>query len=1798
MRSNLRHIIAMIWCLFLCALVCACKMGKYDLQLTRNFENEIEQQQNLEFMFNKDLYPDSLLNRWDSTSYVEITPAVKGMFKWNSSSMLTFSPAEGFTPGTEYTARLTKQILKYSTKKLSFDQQPIHFHTAELKVTAAHLSWTRGKNVSNIMVQLDMSFNYDVNLTEVANKLKLSSNGTPVNVSTANNGSGKVLSVQFMPVNDKDEETPLKIDLAKGIAISGSKYISTKDTSFTAGIPSRYNLTITGVTAQHTGSEGVITVSTSQPVVEKDLKNFIELSPQAAFDVAVNDGGFTITSSKLLATQLYNLTISKGLEGGFGGKMKSVYSEQVSFGKLRPSINFMNTKGMYLSSAGYRNLMLNIVNVSSVEVCVIKVYENNLEHFMRKDKRFDYHYDEEDREGNDIEYYDTENLGDTIYKRSYLTEKLPKQNSGRVLHLDFQDKIKDYNGVYVILVRSKEHNWIQESKILSISDIGIIVKEERDNIYVFTNSIRTATSLAGVNVSFISTNNQKLYTGTTDGSGVAVFKNISQTSPGFRVGMVTAKKGDEFSFVWFDKARIGTSRFDVGGRSPNETGLIAMIYPERNLYRPGETIHVSAIVRDEQWQPQADVPVKIKLTMPNGKEFSLVRKILNEQGSCETMFTPPPTAITGTYIVEVYTGNDVLLNSYGISVEEFMPDRMKATLKLDKEDYKPGDNVTAQVQADNLFGTPAAGRNYQCELNLEKTTFTSDKFPEYDFGIQSEFHFNTDNHVGKTSDKGTVTEVFKLDPALADAGMLNGNIMATVFDETGRPLHRYAHFKVYTQQLFAGVKCDQEYVSSKMPVHMGLIALDKNGTPQNGQVEIAVIKKEWHTVIQQNGSSYRYVSQSEDKVISQQTVQISGISSSYAFTPQLSGEYQVRIYINGSNNYVARTYYAYGWSDTQYSSFEVNNEGNVEIKLEKKEYNTGENIKVLFTTPFEGRMLVTLERDHMIKYYYLDTKNKSASLAFNADETMLPNVYVTATLFRPMDGSEMPLTVAHGFKSVAVSNKSYELPVKITVAEKSRSKSKQTINVRTTPGAFVTISAVDEGILQVKNFATPDPYNYFYQKVALSVNSYDVYPWLMPEIKTTLSSTGGDGAGSDGNRVNPMFVNRVKNVSFWSGIRQADSRGNVRYDIDIPQFSGDIRVMALAYKNKGFGSGDQHMKVADPIVISAALPRFLSPKDEVIMPISLSNTTGKNATAVVTVKTSGQVGINGEETQTIQIPANREQRAVFNLVALPSVGVGKVVVTVKALNETFVNETELSIRPPASLQKITGSGFAVENKATGLDVKNNFIPSSMRGKLVVGKSPLTQFSKHLDDLVRYPYGCVEQTTSAAFPQLYYADLIKSIYGTTNSDMNPAYNVQQAIIKLQSMQLGDGGLSYWPQGGEESWWGSVYACHFLLEAKKAGYDVNAHTLERLQEYMKYKLYKKELMTFFYNGKSQKQVAPEEIPYSLYVLALAGQSQPANMNYYKAHQELLTLDGKYLLSAAYALSGQPSQARELLPPAFSGEIPDHCFSGSFYSHIRDQALSLLVLLDVDANNAQVGIMAKQLSDQLAHERYLSTQENVFSMLALGKIMKMANQTTATAAITAAGKVIGNTTGQSISVDLKPHAGEPIGIQVKGKGGYYYFWEMSGISTDGSYKEEDSYLKVRRTYYDRQGREMGNSFHQNDLVVVRISIEGQQDGFIDNVAITDMLPAGFEIENTRLSEMPKMEWIKEPVEPQYSDIRDDRINMFTSVGRKRKDFFYMVRAVSPGTYQLGPVQADAMYDGNYHSYNGAGIIKISER
>jgi uncharacterized protein YfaS (alpha-2-macroglobulin family) len=880
------------------------------------------------------------------------------------------------------------------------------------------------------------------------------------------------------------------------------------------------------------------------------------------------------------------------------------------------------------------------------------------------------------------------------------------------------------------------------------------------------------------------------------------------------------------------------------------------------------------------------------------------------------------------------------------------------------------------------------------------------------------------------------------------------------------------------------------------------------------------------------------------------------------------------------------------------SSFEVSNEGNVEISLDKKSYYTGETVEALLKSPFNGRMLVTMETDHVISYQYVNVESRTATVRLPLKGDHVPNVYITATLIKPHEQSDIPLTVAHGYKNVKVEEKSRKIPVEITAAKNVRSKTHQKVKVKAAPGSYVSLSAVDNGVLQISGFETPDPYNYFYQKKALQVMSYDLYPLLFPELRAKISSTGGDGESEMDKRVNPMSAKRVKVVSYWSGLQKANGSGEANFEFDVPQFSGELRLMAVSYKGQNFGSGENTMTVADPIVISTALPRFLSPGDTVTVPVTMSNTTQKAASVTASITLDGPMKVVGNNKQAVSVNPKSEGIALFQVVADPTIAVGKIKIAVTGLGETFRDETEISVRPPSTLQKVTGSGSVTGGSSKTISIGlGDFMPSSVSYNLVVSRSPALELGDHLRYLVQYPYGCTEQTVSAAFPQLYYGDMADLMQLNKQNKLNANTNILEAIRKIKMRQLYNGAVTLWDGEGEEDWWVTIYAAHFLIEAKKAGFDYDESLLQTMLSYISNKLKNRETIIYYYNRNQNKKIAPKEVAYGLYVLALAGKTNVPAMNYYKANQSLLALDSRYLLSAAYATAGDKKSFNAMLPSAFAGEESVAQTGGSYYSDVRDEAIALNALIDADPGNAQVGIMAKHVSDKLKTRYWLSTQERAFSFLALGKLARKANASDATAEIKVNGKTIAKVDGGQWRGDAAALKGTNIEIATKGKGQLYYFWQAEGISTSGAYKEEDSYLKVRKRFYSRNGTPLlSTTFKQNDLIIIGITLERSFNTSVENVVITDLLPAGFEIENPRTKEIPGMDWIKDGMTPTALDVRDDRIHFFVDLHNNKQTYYYAVRAVSPGTYKMGPVSADAMYNGEYHSYNGAGVIRVT--
>jgi len=1787
--------------LFIFALILSCNRKIVSLNYT-NASGEVQQLNNLVFRFDKPLVPDSLVNEWDSTRYISFEPRIAGRFRWEHPDELIFSPSRPLPPATTFTATLSSELLQFSKYDGVEKTDKIRFSTPALKLENTYITWVvSGEKTTTAVPQVDLHFNYPVNPKSIREKLKVLVDGNNMDFTMSTLSKDNKISLRVNNLKPTDKDLQAFVQLAKGMVPEGGTNGTPELIDRKVLIPSPYNLSINDFTSEHNGVSGTIMVHTSQQVILDDLRAHISLTPAIKYSVEETEDGFAIRSSNFDVSKSYLVTLRKGLRGRIGGTLKEEYDSNVAFGELEPAISFSNNKSVFLSGKGSRQVEVSITNIEKVKVLISKIYESNILAAHR------YGYapaDSRNSEDENEDYYEEPTgdlaLGEVIFEKEIDTRSLPKNGNSRIFKFDPEDRLPEFKGIYHIKIRSTKNYWLSDSRFISLSDIGLIAREARDRVIVIASSISTAAQLDGVQVAVYGSNNQVLGLGTTNNEGVADVALIRKQFAGFRPAMIVAKTANDFNYLPFNTTRVNTSRFEVGGKRSNITGLDAFIYAERDIYRPGERVNFSVILRDRFWKSPGELPVKMKFLLPNGKELKNFRKTLNEQGSIEGQAEIPPAAITGIYTLEVYTSNDVLLGSKNFNVEEFVPDRIKVNAVLDQRILYPGQTGHLSITALNFFGPPAANRNFETEIQIKPLPFSPKKFERYNFSIQNpEVTFDKVVSEGKTDISGKANADYIVPDNFKNIGILQASFYATVFDETGRPVSRNATAEILTQQHFFGIASDgYNYYALNQAVRFPVIAVDRSGNVLNGVVtNVKVIKHEYRTHLIRNGNFFRYESQQDDKLVSDQSITITGENYAYSYIPRTPGEYEIRISIPGASGFVSNSFYSYGSWGSSRASFEVNTEGNIDIETDRTTYKPGENAKVLFKTPFSGRMLVTMETDKVLTTRFVNVEERSASIDLPVLNDHLPNVYITATLFKPHETSEIPLTVAHGYKSLRVEEASRHIPVQLIADKNSRSRTHKRVVVKALPNSFITLAAVDNGVLQVTDFKTPDPYRYFYADRALEVIGYDLYPLLFPEIRKTFSSTGGDGGEDMAKRVNPMPAKRIQILSFWSGIKKASDKGEAIFEFDIPQFSGEVRLMAVAYRDQSFGAAEAAMTIADPIVLSSALPRFLSPKDSISVPVTITNTTGRPASVIATIRVSGALKTAGKLKQEFMIEANSEKRALFQVNALNEVNTGRITVEVQAFGEKFIEETEISVRPASPLQFTTGSGSIVSSNTQRLSIPiAGFMNGTTDYRLVVGRNPVLEIGEQMRYLVQYPYGCTEQTVSVAFPQLYYndlAELMQHRYQAGNANVN----IQEAIRKIKMRQLYNGAVTMWDGEGSEDWWVTAYAAHFLLEARKAGFDVDKSLLETMLVYLNTKLRNRETILYFYNRNQQKKIAPKEVAYSLYVLALAGRPNISTMNFYKASPALLSLDSKYLLSVSYAVAGDKTRFREILPSSFTGEESVAQTGGSLYSDIRDEAISLNALIDVDPGNPQVPVMAKHVAEKLKARRWYNTQESSFSFLALGKIARAANKSTITGEIRVKGKLIAKATDKVVKLDARQLGGNEIEIVTSGEGRLYYYWQAEGINAAGEYKEEDNYIKVRRKFFDRYGRMLtGYQMKQNELIVVQVSLEKLFSGRVDNIVITDILPAGFEIENPRTKEIPGMEWIKDASTPTALDVRDDRINFFVDLINNRQTYYYAVRAVSPGVFRMGPVSADAMYNGEYHSYHGAGKVVVN--
>ena len=1772
----------------------------------------VEAGTSFDFEFSRGVVPRDSTNTWTMTPYIEFTPHIEGKFVWHDSTHLVFSPDVALPGDTKFKAKFNTSLLVQSSgaKRFKGDEE-FTFSTEPFYLKSAEFFYDRVEN-KQVGVKANLYFSYGVSAEDIPKHMKVLIDGKAhEQFRMVSTGINRVIPIEIGVLDQMEKQRKVQLEFDDSFASPETQTKITIKEPFVYTLPGLGELVIYGHSVGFDGNESWIQIKTSQEVDLKTVQNYIELEPARPYRLVSDDRLAFSLRGKLEPGTPFHLVLKQGLESVIGAKTKNAYEADIIVGNIKPSFGFSSTSGVYMLLSGQKTIELKSINLSKLLVRVSQIFQNNLVFFLDGGRQYDYEYSYDEEEGEaryqrKFRYY-MGNFGRVLGEKTISVNSAPNQEITTTFELTPYLRT-DYKGFYLVEVANPGESWRSTSKLVSISDIGLIIKRSHNTLHVFAVSLESNAPLSGTTINLISTNNQIITSAKTNGDGLARFDNMSELSKGFEIKLVTAEKGDDFNFLNLNDYRVETSRFEVEGKRDAQGLYDSFLYGDRNLYRPGEKMFISGIVRTLQEPLVKNMPVRLKISNPKGTVVSETQYLLNDEGSFEASYQTSSAALTGGYDVSLYTGDNLFLTSYKVNVEDFVPDRVRLDVSTSKPTARPGESVAFSFEAHNFFGPPASGRKWEFEASYEGIPFRSRQFPDFRFNDDeakvTPTEVSTDE--GKTDDQGKGETSITLPKTASAPGILKLRGRIGVFDESGRPVYQSVPVLVYPKDYAIGVHHTPDYyINPNTPQKMQVIAVDNNDKPIAGfKATVTLLRREWHTVLRMHAqtNTLRYVSEEREVPVHSDEIVLKDSPTEYTYSVPSSGDYMVRVSKSGDSGYNEFSFWSYSWETANITSFKVNSEARVEMVFDKPVYAPGDKAKILFQTPFNGTMLVTVERSSLTSYKFLTVEKNSASMEINVDEDFLPNVYVTAILFRKVKDLNIPLMVGHGFEPLMVEKPANRLDIAISAPERMRPKTKQKITLTIAKGssAFATLAAVDEGICQIKNYKTPDPYGYFYAKKALQTETFDFFRDLIPELssKRNSSSTGGSETEQMEKRVNPLGVQRFKPVALWSGILQANSDGKVEVTLDVPEFSGELRLMALAYKGMRFGSAQRAMKVSDPVVVTPALPRFLSPNDAMTMHLTAFNTTDKPVTAQFEVLTEGGIAVN-PVSSSLEIPANRERFVPVSLKSGDRIGKAVVRVRTKVLGEQLESITELPVRPISPFVTESIVGLAEAGKTVSHSLEDVFLPYGKRCYLSVSPFPVVNFGKQLKYLVGYPHGCLEQTTSKAFPQIYLRDIAIVLDPSIVERGSPTYFVNEAINKITSMQRDDGAFDYWPGGGYSNAWTTVYATHFLLEAKKAGYVVPEGTLKRALGAVSAIAHAKLTTEYYYyenNRTLMKVIADKSAIYALFVLAVANQSDVSLMNFYRTAKGLLTLDTQYLLAGAFALSGDRRSFTELLPVKYAEELADRTSGGCYDSPIRSSALILNVLIDTDPGNPNIPRYMEYLSKEYRNDYWYSTQDDAFTLLAFGKIVRMSGGAKLKGTVSLDGKSIAYGGGNK-RFDIDPGV-KKVSLSMTGEGRAYYAVITEGIRKDGHVRIEDKNMRVRREFFDRNGAPVSlDGVKQNALVVVKLTVSADADD-LENVAVSDLLPAGFEIENPRLTETAQYSFIKDATTPQYVDIRDDRINYYTSFDeRKPQTFFYLVRAVTKGEFQYAPVVAEAMYDANYYSASGQGKLRVIE-
>lgn len=1585
-------------------------------------------------------------------------------------------------------------------------------------------------------------------------------------------------------------------------------------------------LKVLDISERNRDGRNALAVTLSVPLdPAKDHQSYFNVSQKGG---GVVDGGWVLDPSGKVAwfshtnpNSEYDITVYQGLTAATGVSLSQNANSQITTRDLTPSVNF-DTNGAFLAKGLSNGLPVVTVNIPQVNIDFFKIKSDQIQTFLNQVGDGDFYY----WNINHMLAY-----GELVYSGRYDLQATENTRVKRNIDVGAVKELQPSGVYFAVMQPAGKYNNMQ-AVWFSVTDLGLHARQYKNRIDVHVSSLKSGKPLTGIKVSLIDNKNKLVKESKTSPDGLASFTSIPP-----KIKLIVAQTTDQYSVIETRKPALDLSEFDLGKRPQLPVELF--IYAPRDLYRPGEMIDFSGLIRDGDGRKTKATVLNGQIKRPDGSVVKHFKWQPQQLGYYHYNWSIPSDAAVGDWSLEV-SGALQYPVKYRFKVEEFLPERMKLNFNNGKTEpvvTTAKGKLKVPVTGEYLYGAPAAGNRLSTLVNISQWRSPIESLKNYQFGdINDGVDFNNYDLKDFTLNDQGQGEIVVPSRWQGVKSPMKIKLISSLYESGGRPVTRVYSALMWPADALIGIRSSfgdsdkNDGPSANSRVSFDIVKANVAGQLQAASnLEVKLVREDrQYFWVYSNSRGWHYDWSDKEFTEVSQTLDIeAGKAANVAF-PVSYGHYRLQVrdpankLLSSVRFYAGNNWYA-RWRNAN-SDSQAARPDKVTIALDKAHYKAGDIAKVTIVPPDGGEAIVMVEGDGPLwmKRVNIAKAGATVDIPVSADWQQ-HNLYVTAMVLRKGDNKQsITPKRSFGLAFLKLDREPRQLQVAINTPEKvlpERTVSAQ-INVTDAQGAkindpvYVTLAAVDVGVLSISNFTTPSPFEHFFGQRRYGVESRDIYDQVI-ELNDAPKARLRFGGDADLSRGGKEPESDVQIVSLFSGLVALDN-GVADIDLKLPDFNGRLRLMAVAFSAQDVGNGEKEMTVAAPVVTQMAMPRFLATGDKATIALDVNNLSGQAQTLTVNLSSSGPVKLNGHlqnKPQVITLADKQKTTLKFAVEATGFSGQAQFDLQVSGLKlddetSTINRSWTLGVRPPypaltefKSQVLSKGEEFALDGKDISL-----VLPQTVEALLSVSPKANLNLPEQLQNLLAYPYGCLEQTSSRAFPLTYATRERQVQFGLKVIDEQERLKmITTGIDRIASMQRKNGGFGLWSNQSAEEHWLTAFVGDFLLKAREMGVDVPAplvdKTMKRLTQYVN-------RGGRFFNerwSENKKHYTFAYKAYAAYVLSRVNQAPLGSMRTLYDRKSKQSQTGLPLVQLGLALHKMGDKKRGLAAIELGlNRVPTkRQYYGDYGSSIRDNAMIIHLLLSNnvssnisntdDSYNAKAIEMSFALAKTLKSHRWLSTQErNALFLAGIALQSNTADSWLATVFLGASEQAVNQTSNYHQRLD-GGMISRGVAVQSQHDKPLFVSASMSGYGLDKPAARSEG-MEVQREWYNKDGELLpsGHGSYQvkvGELVIVRLLVSAEErtpDGLV-----VDMIPAGFELENQNLEHAIKLDDFKfngssyakltRYTRIKHQEYRDDRFVAALDVGRRQGgSVFYLMRAVTPGTYKVPASLVEDMY------------------